>query len=218
MCGSATLAIVVSIACMIVASMIEIVIAPRLTAGAAVSPTPLTRAAPQPTRAIGPAEGCAASAAARGIADRARPQCSARAAHARGRYQEIAGDQLEPLVVAREASLAQRVDRSTSRGLVPQPAAELAARRLVGAGGGRLQGVGLYVIDREPQHQRPRERLARAWRRFAAQPVRDVAAAFADRQSAKTDPGAAVLRHPALVRIPQLRDFRLQRRGERLGR
>src|SRR6201984_3718880 len=38
MCGSATLAIVVSIACMIVASMIEIVIAARLVAAAIMTP------------------------------------------------------------------------------------------------------------------------------------------------------------------------------------
>src|SRR5580704_1996971 len=37
MCGNATLAIVVSIACMIVASMIEIVMAARLILGAAAS-------------------------------------------------------------------------------------------------------------------------------------------------------------------------------------
>src|ERR1700751_1016726 len=42
MCGSATLAIVVSIACMIVASMIEIVIATRLTVEATRSGAPLT--------------------------------------------------------------------------------------------------------------------------------------------------------------------------------
>src|SRR5260370_25775492 len=42
MWGSATLAMVVSIACMIVASMIEIVIAARLTVGATRSGAPLT--------------------------------------------------------------------------------------------------------------------------------------------------------------------------------
>ena len=44
MCGSATLAIVVSIACMIVASMMEIVIAARLIEGAALSGAPHTAA------------------------------------------------------------------------------------------------------------------------------------------------------------------------------
>jgi hypothetical protein len=48
MCGSATLAIVVSTPCMIGVSMIEIVTAPRLIAGAWVSP--LTA---RPTRFIG---------------------------------------------------------------------------------------------------------------------------------------------------------------------
>jgi len=52
-----TLAIVVSIACMIVASMIEIVIAARLTEGAARSGAALTAAAPPPTGTIGSVEG-----------------------------------------------------------------------------------------------------------------------------------------------------------------
>jgi hypothetical protein len=57
MCGSATLAIVVSIACMMVASIIELVIAARLTAGAAWSGAALTAAAPPPTGTIGLVEG-----------------------------------------------------------------------------------------------------------------------------------------------------------------
>jgi hypothetical protein len=48
---------VVSIACMIVASMIEIVIAARLTAGGLRSGAPLTAAAPPPTGTIGSVEG-----------------------------------------------------------------------------------------------------------------------------------------------------------------
>src|SRR5271155_3552124 len=110
------------------------------------------------------------------------------------------------------------MDRGTGRGLVPEPVAELPARRPAGPGRSRFEVVGLNIIDRETQHQRPRERLARAWRRFAAQPVRDIPAALADRQSAKTDPGAAGLRSPRLTRTPELRDLRLELCGERLGR
>src|SRR5260370_18469230 len=110
------------------------------------------------------------------------------------------------------------MDRGTGRGLVPEPVAELSARRPAGAGGSRFQVVGLHIIDRETEHQGPRERLARAWRRLAAQPVRDIAAALADRQSAKTNRGAAVLRNPALMRISLLRDFHLESGRESLGR
>src|SRR5260221_6977825 len=61
------------------------------------------------------------------------PGSSDRAAHARSRHHEIADDQLETLVVARLQCLTQSMDRSTDRGLVPEPVAELAARWLGGS-------------------------------------------------------------------------------------
>ncbi len=110
------------------------------------------------------------------------------------------------------------MDRSAGRGLVPEPVAELAARRDGGSGRRRLQAIGLQIVDRKAQGQRRRKTLARARRRFAAEPVGDIPGAVPDRQSAQPDRGAAMLFDPPLMRPLQQQDLRLEPCGERGGR
>src|SRR6266536_232443 len=74
------------------------------------------------------------------------------AADPHGGHHEIAGDQLQPLVLAREAGGSEGMDRGAGGALVPEPVSELAARRLRGSRA-RFEVVGLHIVDRETQHQ-----------------------------------------------------------------
>ena len=151
-----------SIACMIVASMTRT--RDRRAVDRRLSVIQRSWSVPVPTRLGRPDQAARHAVESQPprpkmLAHRPRPQRSARAAHARGWNHEIAGDQLEPLVFAREASLAQGMDRGTGRGLVPEPVAELPARRLAEAGGRCFEVVSFHIIDGETQQQRRRERL-----------------------------------------------------------
>jgi hypothetical protein len=55
------------------------------------------------------------------------PLNSTSASHAGCWNQEIAGDQLEPVVLAPQASLTQGMDCRAGRGPVPEPVSELSA-------------------------------------------------------------------------------------------
>ena len=144
--------------------------------------------------------------------------CPSAGARPSRRHHEIADDQPQPLVLARLQGQAQGMDRRPGRGLVPQPVAELAARRPGGAGRRRFQAIGLHIVDCETQGQRRGKALARARRRLAAKPVGDIPGSLPDRQSAQPDRGAAMLGNPPLMRALQQQDLRLEPRRERGGR
>ena len=55
------------------------------------------------------------------------PSNSTSASHAGCWNQEIAGDQLKPVVLALQASLAQGMDRRAGCGLIPEPVSKLSA-------------------------------------------------------------------------------------------
>jgi hypothetical protein len=72
----------------------------------------------------------------------------------------------------RSSSLARPSARSAmiagaGRGLVPEPVAELPARRRGRSGGPGFQVIGLQIVDRETKQEDGREPLARAGRRLA---------------------------------------------------
>src|SRR5579862_3339517 len=87
-------------------------------------------------------------------------------ADANGRHDKPA-DQFLPLVLAGQQRRPQRVQRGADAGFVPQPVAELPARRSGIADGGGFEAIGLHIVDREAQQQRRRKLLARACRRLA---------------------------------------------------
>src|SRR5579864_5547707 len=93
-------------------------------------------------------------------------------------------DCLLPLIPCDE-TLTQGADRRARGRLVPQPIAELLARRAGAPGNRRFERIGLEVVDREAQRQQRRHVLYWAGRALAAQPSGNVVAELRRRQPAQ---------------------------------